>query len=74
MNQNYLLVFLCFHLINLLLYNLDYYFELNKKETSSIMLLNEQGNFLDKRQDYLNDYNIIQKLYFNINIYQYSIL
>lgn len=37
----------------------DYFFELDKKETSSIMLLNEQGHFLHERQDYLNNNNII---------------
>lgn len=37
----------------------DYYFELNKKETSSIILLNEQGYLLSERQAYLNDSNII---------------
>ena len=34
-------------------------FELNKKETSSIMLLNEQGHFSCERQEYLNNSNII---------------
>lgn len=37
----------------------DYFFELNKKETSSIMLLNEEGHFLQERQAYLIDNNII---------------
>lgn len=37
----------------------DYFFELNKKETSSIMILNEEGHFSQERQEYLNNNNII---------------
>lgn len=37
----------------------DYYFELNNKETASIMLLNEEGSLSHKRQDYLDNNNII---------------
>lgn len=38
----------------------DYYFEFNKKETASLMLLNEQGYFSHKTESYLKDSNIIQ--------------
>lgn len=37
----------------------DYYFELNKPETSSVILLNEEGYFSNNRQPYLNNSNII---------------
>lgn len=37
----------------------DYYFEFNKNETSSIMLLNEMGNFTRERSPYLNNENKI---------------
>ena len=37
----------------------DYFFELNNKETSSLMLLNQEGHFLPHRQPYLNNNNII---------------
>lgn len=37
----------------------DCFFEFNKKETSSIMLLNESGNFSRERASYLNDENRI---------------
>lgn len=37
----------------------DYFFELNKKETSSIMLLNSEGHYSGERQSYLNNDNII---------------
>lgn len=38
----------------------DYYFELNKSETSSTLLLNEEGYFSNKRSSYLNNSNIIK--------------
>lgn len=37
----------------------DYYFELNEKENSSIIIVSEQGYFTHKREEYLNDNNII---------------
>lgn len=37
----------------------DYFFELNNKETSSNMLLNEEGHFTHEREAYLDDNNII---------------
>lgn len=37
----------------------DYFFELNKNENSSILLLNNEGHFTQERQSYLNNTNII---------------
>lgn len=37
----------------------DYYFELNKAETTSTMLLNEEGYFSQNRESYLENDNII---------------
>lgn len=37
----------------------DYFFELNKTENSSIMMLDKQGHFSGERESYLNNSNII---------------
>lgn len=37
----------------------DYFFELNKTENASIMMLNEEGHFSGERQSYLDNTNII---------------